>query len=327
MKGATCFLGHLQMKTKECFRCHQVKPLSEFYKSTTSLDGHRGVCKKCDCADARESYDYTPRWKRLLEARTLIPQGLNRCAECNEIKPLTEFFRRPEFATGYPPRCKECDRKRTHQERTDRRERFVNIEPPATKQCGRCHEIKPSDEFSADTSTSDKLAWHCKACQLEMARIMRRRQYVKELPNMETKICEHCHQEKPISDFRLNPHKREYCRWCLECESQNGRLKTLTRKEQNKLAYRKTKYGILYGEYQELLKSQNYVCAICGKPETRGTRWGTVRSLAVDHDHGTSQKVRGLLCDNCNNGIGRFHDDPELLRKAALYLEKYQVPS
>jgi hypothetical protein len=54
--------------------------------------------------------------------------------------------------------------------------------------------------------------------------------------------------------------------------------------------------------------------------------------LAVDHNHGCcpgekscGKCVRGLLCDNCNQAIGKFRDDPELLLKAAEYLRSWQV--
>lgn len=75
----------------------------------------------------------------------------------------------------------------------------------------------------------------------------------------------------------------------------------------------KRHYGMTKEEYEVLFKSQNGVCAICSKPQSKGRR------LAVDHDHETGE-VRGLLCDGCNPGIGYFKNDPELLHVAANYL-------
>lgn len=73
-----------------------------------------------------------------------------------------------------------------------------------------------------------------------------------------------------------------------------------------------TKYGINQDVYNEMLEAQNGVCAICG--------WeNTGRSLNVDHCHATG-RVRGLLCNRCNLGLGYYWSDPELLRKAADYL-------
>lgn len=67
-------------------------------------------------------------------------------------------------------------------------------------------------------------------------------------------------------------------------------------------------------DYDALLASQGGTCAICGGANANGQR------LAVDHNHATG-KVRGLLCHNCNSGIGHLMDRPDWLRKAAEYVE------
>ncbi len=73
------------------------------------------------------------------------------------------------------------------------------------------------------------------------------------------------------------------------------------------------------GDFNDLLIRQGGVCAICEQPP-RGD-WKNNKNLHVDHDHKTGQ-VRGLLCPDCNTSIGKMKDSPEMLRKAAEYLEK-----
>lgn len=72
-------------------------------------------------------------------------------------------------------------------------------------------------------------------------------------------------------------------------------------------------YGLTADELTALL-AQHEKCAICQTDD-----WGK-RGPQVDHCHATG-KVRGILCINCNNGLGRFADDPIRLRAAATYLE------
>ncbi|TAL42572.1 MAG: hypothetical protein EPN91_07960 [Salinibacterium sp.] len=78
-------------------------------------------------------------------------------------------------------------------------------------------------------------------------------------------------------------------------------------------------YGLTDAGYDQLLAAQGGVCAICRKAETARNRQGRIRPLAVDHDHDTGD-VRGLLCANCNVGIGYFDDEPERLQAGATYL-------
>lgn len=77
----------------------------------------------------------------------------------------------------------------------------------------------------------------------------------------------------------------------------------------------KRKYGIGLEEYNKLLASQGGKCLFCDKPPETGTK-----SLAVDHDHETG-KVRGLLCESHNRGLGMFHDNINELERAILYLK------
>lgn len=63
-------------------------------------------------------------------------------------------------------------------------------------------------------------------------------------------------------------------------------------------------------------------CEICGKAETV-TRGGKVRRPTMDHCHSTGRQ-RGVLCSRCNTGVGMFQDDPDLMRAAADYIERYE---
>ena len=74
------------------------------------------------------------------------------------------------------------------------------------------------------------------------------------------------------------------------------------------------KYGLTEEQFRAMETKQNSLCAICGKTEKN-----IDRNLSVDHDHVTG-KVRGLLCSNCNRGLGYFKDNSELMKKAAEYV-------
>lgn len=77
-------------------------------------------------------------------------------------------------------------------------------------------------------------------------------------------------------------------------------------------------YGLTPEDYARMLEEQNGVCAICKKECPTGQR------LSVDHCHDTG-KVRGLLCRNCNRGLGSFKDDRNAVLAALLYLNRQQA--
>jgi len=71
------------------------------------------------------------------------------------------------------------------------------------------------------------------------------------------------------------------------------------------------RFNISVDEYKKLRDNANNRCEICGNEDIK---------LAVDHCHSTG-KIRGMLCGNCNNGLGRFKDKIEYLEKAIPYLK------
>lgn len=106
--------------------------------------------------------------------------------------------------------------------------------------------------------------------------------------------CSLCSYEGPVSDFRMSNTrgKRPVPSWCVRCSQDTS--------------YRR-RYGLTLLEVE---KAKAEGCRVCG------TLSGI---LHVDHDHATGI-FRGVLCENCNRGIGMFQDRADLLLKAADYL-------
>lgn len=79
------------------------------------------------------------------------------------------------------------------------------------------------------------------------------------------------------------------------------------------------KYGITIDDYDVMWTNQDGRCAICGATNPGGQR----THFCVDHDHQTGI-VRGLLCRDCNKGLGAFRDSQSALKAAIKYLQEYQ---
>lgn len=109
-----------------------------------------------------------------------------------------------------------------------------------------------------------------------------------------------------------NPEKHNAAvrKWAAKQEPDTLRIRA--RKYQLQFSY-----GIDEAEYERLLKTQDNKCAICGTDKPTG-KW---KVFAVDHCHVTG-KVRGLLCNECNRGMGLLKDSPDILQKAINYLTK-----
>jgi hypothetical protein len=74
------------------------------------------------------------------------------------------------------------------------------------------------------------------------------------------------------------------------------------------------KYGLTEDDYESLFERQHGLCAVCAVALARD------KTTHIDHNHQTN-RVRGLLCSSCNRAIGLLKDRPDVLRRAAEYLE------
>ena len=132
------------------------------------------------------------------------------------------------------------------------------------------------------------------------------------------KECTKCFVVRTISDFypRANrPDGRESeCKLCSNLRKKKYRLEN---KEVIRAYNKKRNPGWDIDRYNQYVELQGNRCAICGTDNPGLSDW------CADHCH-TENKARGLLCVQCNAGLGYFKDNPEYLQSAIDYLKKWQ---
>jgi Recombination endonuclease VII len=125
------------------------------------------------------------------------------------------------------------------------------------------------------------------------------------------KRCPDCLQCKPLSDFPRNRRtKSGYATYCKLRHNARGRETRQRLYGGGRHYHLRRRYGIGAAEFDDLVRGQGGVCPICNEADPEH----------VDHDHLTG-RVRGILCFNCNGGLGQFGDDTERLVRAQLYID------
>ena len=147
---------------------------------------------------------------------------------------------------------------------------------------------------------------------------------------MTTIQCPKCGDHSPIED--IPPSKRQSTSYyCKSCRKDIRKKQYWSNPEKERQYAKRTQfahrlrriYGLSLEEYEVLKTLQENKCAIC---EIEGT---VEQRLVIDHDHATG-KVRLLLCNNCNRGIGLLGDDAKRLQRAVEYLNRFNevnIPS
>jgi hypothetical protein len=142
------------------------------------------------------------------------------------------------------------------------------------------------------------------------------------------KGCVRCRRTLPMEEFhrcaRAKCGRNARCKDCYNKSSRKWSREKFARQPEEahraRRNYDLAKYGLNAEQYDALNEEQSGLCAICRRPERKHHQNGRLNSLAVDHCHATG-KVRGLLCNTCNRGIGLLGEDPALLAVALAYLE------
>ncbi len=135
---------------------------------------------------------------------------------------------------------------------------------------------------------------------------------------LQLRHCSGCSETKALELF-YSPDSR--CKVCVKARTKlwaaSNPEKVKARPPQNKPAYQreyslKHRFGMTQDDYENLSVAQGMRCAICQGPPTR-------KHFSIDHCHKTG-KVRGLLCQPCNAGLGHFKDSLSVVRSAGSYL-------
>ena len=179
--------------------------------------------------------------------------------------------------------------------------------------CPRCETRKSADEFYV--GKDGKVVSYCKSCYAEYsskkyaADPERHRQVASEWAK-----SNRAHINAKRKERRADP---EYAKR----ERERDRARHPDR-------WIRTHYGMTREQWEAMLAAQGGGCAICASTEPGG-----IGTFHVDHDHACcpgkkscGKCVRAILCNRCNPMIGYANDDPELLRRAADYLEAHRLP-
>ncbi|MEV6398832.1 endonuclease domain-containing protein [Streptomyces sp. NPDC051907] len=172
------------------------------------------------------------------------------------------------------------------------------------KRCSRCGEWRPRAAFASNRSTRDGLQAYCRECWAEYHQARQLAKGRKVRPRVPVpagyKFCHGCGETKPHEEWHRNASASDglstRCKACRVIQGRAGHLKR--------------QYGITEADRDEMIRSQMGVCSICL----------AAPAVHVDHCHETG-RVRGVLCFNCNSGIGKLGDDPDTLGRAIAYLE------
>jgi len=139
--------------------------------------------------------------------------------------------------------------------------------------------------------------------------------------------CKRCHAASGRARFEKDPEKK---RTQARAHYRRNRAELVAKQTERRFgkhratvlasqrtAWLRMAYGLSREDYARMLAEQGGMCAICKATEPGGRS----ANFHIDHCH-TTGKIRGLLCCRCNQGLGAFRDNVEILKAATEYLQE-----
>lgn len=224
------------------------------------------------------------------------------CGRCRQSLSVSEFYRNRSAADGLQFACKACVKAyaaNPNQERKNRMKReFDSAGVLVARECSRCREVKPTQDFAVNRKSKDGLQGACREC----SKVYGRKRV--DVPEVGARYRAYYRQRYQERSDEMREAAREYRLANPETVAKTSRKSLL-----------KKKYGLTLEEFDELLAGQDGRCAIC---------LVDVEKPHVDHDHVTG-KVRALLCSCCNTAIGQMQDNAAVMRRAADYVDFWAI--
>ena len=188
-----------------------------------------------------------------------------------------------------------------------------------TKFCPDCHQNLPLSEFTNNARSRDGLSFYCRACASIRSEASRRKRLGPRKNRTRPKDvivpdghkwCPECGTVKPLAEFPTSKRSPSgYLSYCKPC---HNAICNRSREKQggNRNYHLRRRYGITAEHFDRMFEEQGGLCAICQERP----------AAHVDHDHAT-ERVRGLLCFNCNQALGNFSDRRDFMLAAVAYLD------
>lgn len=278
--------------TKQCsinVGCGKMLPISMFCPTSRNRSGTYYICKPCLNKRARENRKKL-RDKRKAAEIPKVPITEKMCSGingCGRLLQIREFVKHSKNKTGYGSICKLCDRKRT-----------------------RIYYMKNNEKVKAyrDKHKEIKKTYGNMYRKINKERICKqRRMYWQE------------NRERLLEEQRLYYKENKEKFWV---QQKIYRIKNRERISNNMYKHR---YGLTLGDVRRMKEVRNYCCDICKRNESDVTK----KTLVVDHRHnyirGVINTVRGILCSDCNNGLGLHVDSQDLLKNSISYLNRLPI--